>query len=248
MSTVTVKNTFTAQDRICVALDMDPQRAWSTAEKLRNRVGWLKVGMELFTEAGPDFVREIKQFGHRIFLDLKYHDIPNTVGRAVAKASLMGVDMLNIHAAGGPAMLKAAVTAECGGQRPRIIGVTLLTSLGEDELHHLCVGDGVSPKDYVNHMALSCLEAGLAGVVSSAKEAEMVRKDCGPEFLIVTPGIRPLWAAKKEDQQRVTTPSEAVKNGSDILVIGRPIYGAADPSSAAKKVADEIGQTLNIIG
>jgi len=242
MSTlVRTQNAMTAKDRICLALDMDTAAAFTLANRVQ--VGWVKVGMELYTEAGPELIRELKKLGFKIFLDLKYHDIPNTVKGAVTKAAALGVDLINVHAAGGPAMLKAAAEVP---SRPSIIGVTLLTSLSAKELGEHMLVDPPVVEAYVTHMAIQCRDCGLDGVVASAEEAKPVRDVVGDDFLIVTPGIKPLWAAENADQKRITTPAQAIKNGADILVIGRAIYGANDPSIAVQKIADEISQQLNV--
>jgi len=250
MSTTTqIENDLTASDRICVALDnMDAMGAWRIAEQLKNKVGWLKIGMELFTLGGPKFLGNLKTIGHRIFLDLKYHDIPNTVYGAVTRAAENGVAMLNVHAAGGPEMLKAAAEAAMNAKttrKPLVIGVTFLTSLSDDDLNNFLGFKGTS-QEFVLKMAKACFDAGLAGVVASPNDAKVLREEFGPDFIIVTPGIRPLWAGKKGDQKRVSTPSRAIGDGSSLLVIGRPIHGADNPVVAVKKISDEIAEALRI--
>jgi len=229
------------RDRLCVALD-GSDRDWivSTARELASRVGWLKLGLEAFTAFGPSLIEEMTQAHGRVFLDIKLHDIPNTVRRASANCAATGAAMFNVHASGGRAMLEAAVEgAEQGssGRRPLVIAVTVLTSLDGEATAQL--GFGSDPGEIVLRWAQLAREAGLDGVVASAKEASMIRRACGSDFLIVTPGIRPSWAATG-DQRRVMTPADAVSAGADILVIGRPITGADSPSSAAERILEEI--------
>jgi orotidine-5'-phosphate decarboxylase len=229
------------RERLCVALDgSDRQWIVSTARDLATHVGWLKLGLEAFTAFGPSLVEEVAAGHGRVFLDIKLHDIPNTVRRAAANCAATGAAMFNVHAAGGRAMLEAAVDgAHRGstGPRPLVIAVTVLTSLDQRAIARL--GLGSDPAEIVVRWATLARESGLDGVVASAREASMIRRACGPDFLIVTPGIRPSWAAAG-DQRRVMTPAEAVAAGADILVVGRPITGADSPSAAAQRILEEL--------
>ncbi|HHQ48523.1 MAG TPA: orotidine-5'-phosphate decarboxylase, partial [Acidobacteria bacterium] len=226
---------------LCVALD-GSDRSWieEMAATLAPHAGWLKIGLEAFTAHGPELVAAINRAGGHVFLDLKLHDIPNTVHRAAANCAAMGVQMFNVHASGGSAMLQAAAEGAAEGargQRPKVLAVTVLTSLDGDTLAELAID--VPPAELVIHWARLAQDCGLDGVVASAREAAAIRKVCGPDFLIVTPGIRPAWAAT-DDQRRIVTPARAMAGGSDILVIGRPITRATDPVEAARKVLEEI--------
>ena len=207
------------------------------------RKPFVKIGMELFYAAGPDIVREIKARGHRIFLDLKLHDIPNTVKKAMKVLSELDVDMTNVHAAGTVAMMKAALEGltRPDGTRPLLIAVTQLTSTSEDTMQkELLIGSGI--EDTIVHYARNAKEAGLDGVVCSPLEAGMVKAACGGGFLAVTPGIRFADAAA-DDQVRITTPARALDLGSDFIVVGRPITAAPDPVAAYRRcLAEFIGQ------
>ena len=206
-----------------------------------------KIGSQLFTAAGPAAVREVAALGPGIFLDLKFHDIPNTVAGAVLScAAMTGVQLVNVHALGGHAMLHAAVQAISAGQpmgadRPRLLAVTILTSMDQKAIRE--VGIGGPPKDRVLKLAKLAKRAGVDGVVASVQEARAIRKACGRDFLIVTPGVRPkekTLAANNDDQARTATPAEAIKAGADFLVVGRPILAAPDPRAAAQAIVDEI--------
>ena len=232
-------------DRILIAVDAPTaQAAIPIADTLRGSVGGFKIGSQLFTAAGPDIVRALVARGDRVFLDLKFHDIPNTVAGAVASAAALGVWMLNVHAAGGPAMMaaarKAADDAATGGAtRPLVIAVTVLTSMDAATLR--AVGVPADPFDQVLHLARMAREAGLDGVVASPRETAAIRQACGPDFVIVTPGIRGgAAAASPDDQRRTMAPGDAVAAGASYLVIGRPITGAADPRGAAQRIAAEM--------
>ncbi|MEX1310134.1 MAG: orotidine-5'-phosphate decarboxylase [Candidatus Sulfomarinibacteraceae bacterium] len=232
------------RERLCVALD-GSDREWivSTARDLAPHVGWLKLGLEAFTAFGPSLVEEIAATHGRVFLDIKLHDIPNTVRRAAANCAATGAAMFNVHAAGGRAMLEAAVEgADQGsaGERPRVIAVTVLTSLDRGAMTEL--GLGSDPGEIVVRWALLARESGLDGVVASAREASMIRQACGPDFLIVTPGIRPSWTIAG-DQKRVMTPADALNAGADILVVGRPITAAESPAAAAARILDELAES-----
>ena len=225
------------QDRIIVALDVSTaDEARALVDALAGRVGLFKVGSQLFTSAGPAFVRELAARSEKVFLDLKYHDIPNTVAGAVSAACQLGVSLLDVHALGGRAMLEAAVGA-LPAMGARLLGVTVLTSM--DEEAHAQVGLGGGVADSVRRLARLASDAGLDGVVASPHEVAMVREACGPGFLIVTPGIRPAGSAAG-DQARAATPRAALDAGADLLVVGRPITAAADPARAAEQLLSEI--------
>lgn len=233
-------------ERLFVALDYpDAVSALAMAEKLAPLGVSYKVGMQLFYAEGMPMVRQLQRFGKTVFVDLKLHDIPNTVAGSVESLVRQGVNFLNVHTQGGPEMMQAAAqsaekTAKAAGlPKPKVIGVTLLTSLSEQELGGFLFVDGVSVQEYVQHLALQAKKAGLDGVVCSAQEAEAIREACGPDFLLITPGIRPA-GSDEQDQSRVISPAQALKNGSDYLVIGRPITGASDPLSAAQRILDEM--------
>ena len=198
----------------------------------------LKVGKELFTRAGPQLVRDLGARGFDVFLDLKYHDIPNTVGQACAAAADLGVWMLIVHALGGRRMMEAARTAvEKSGRRPLLIAVTVLTSLDSSALHATGVAGG--PRQQVLRLARLAMDAGADGLVCSAQEAPMLRDALGSRPVLVVPGIRPAGAGP-DDQARTVTPREAVEAGADWIVVGRPITGSADPAAAAAAIASEI--------
>lgn len=223
--------------RVFVALDFsNPIAALGLVDRLDPGLCGLKVGKELFVSAGPEPVRWMVERGFAVFLDLKFHDIPNTCASACAAATRLGVAMLNVHASGGRAMLAAARAAvdatarDAGKERPLLIGVTVLTSLGDRDLVDVGVATGAAPQ--VQQLAKLTKESGLDGVVCSAQEARILRATCGPDFTLVTPGIRPADGST-DDQVRVVTPEQAVRDGADHLVIGRPITEAADPASAA---------------
>lgn len=227
---------------ILVALDVESAaRAVELADVLRGSVGGFKIGKQLFTAAGPAMVRELTSRGDRVFLDLKFHDIPNTVAGAVQSAVATGAWMVNVHASGGGAMMKAAgesarKTAEKLGQsRPLVIAVTVLTSMDDAALKE--IGVGRSMIDQVVHLARLAQDSGLDGVVASPQEVAAIRKACGAEFQIVTPGIRPADQQGKDDQARTLTPAEAMSAGSSYLVIGRPITAAPNPREAAEKIS-----------
>jgi orotidine-5'-phosphate decarboxylase len=200
----------------------------------------LKIGLELFTAAGPEFVRRVVERGFDVFLDLKFHDIPNTAARACARAAELGVWMINVHTLGGPAMMRAARDAvNRAPRRPLLIGVTMLTSHDEQDLSPLGVGGSLAAQ--VRRLAGLARDSGLDGVVCSAQEARDLRTHCGRDFVLVTPGIRPAGSGKG-DQQRVMTPAQAIAEGSDYLVVGRPITEAPDPAAALEAITSEIGR------
>jgi len=226
--------------RIIVALDFpDGQSASEFVNRLQPGSCRLKVGKELFTREGPDLVRDFVKRGYDVFLDLKYHDIPNTVARACEAAAALGVWMLNVHALGGSKMMSAAHAAldELGPQRPLLIAVTVLTSMGGEDLEEL--GIKATPEDQVQRLAGLARESGLDGVVCSPREAALLRAELGDTFKLVTPGIRPKGASL-DDQARVLTPVEAIRQGSDYLVMGRPITQAADPAAVLADINQEL--------
>jgi orotidine-5'-phosphate decarboxylase len=227
------------QAKIIVALDYaEATQAMHLVQQLDPSLCKLKVGKELFTSAGPDLVRDLVKRDFKVFLDLKFHDIPNTVAKACAAACDMGVWMLNVHASGGLAMMQAAQKAVEDSKHPAmLIAVTVLTSMSEAELKQ--VGVQQSLTEQVKQLALLTQQAGLAGVVCSAQEASMLRAHCAEEFCLVTPGIRPADSAK-DDQTRIVTPSQALALGSSYLVIGRPITQAANPLLALQQIQQSL--------
>ncbi|MGE0558499.1 MAG: orotidine-5'-phosphate decarboxylase [Burkholderiales bacterium] len=225
--------------RIIVALDYaDAPEALGLAQRLDPVRCRVKVGKELFTAAGPGLVEQLVDRGFDVFLDLKYHDIPNTVAAACKAAAALGVWMLNVHASGGSAMMQTARAALDGLQQPPLlIAVTVLTSLGADDLRD--IGHAEGPQALAERLAKLAVACGLDGVVCSAQEAKTLRQACGQDFRLVTPGIR-LADAAQDDQKRIMTPALAVANGADYLVIGRPITRAADPLAVIDRIAAEI--------
>jgi orotidine-5'-phosphate decarboxylase len=221
-------------------LDFDRlQPAYSLARRLRGKAGIVKVGSQLFTAEGPRAVRKLVELGFDIFLDLKFHDIPNTVAGAVSSAAaLPGIRLLTVHTTGGAGMMSAAQRALGGAKdRPAILGVTVLTSMGLETLKE--VGIAGTPASRALALAKLAKKAGLGGVVASAHETAAIRRACGRGFLIVVPGVRPADSSAN-DQSRVATPAEAIRAGADYLVVGRPITAAADPGKAAENIAKEI--------
>lgn len=228
-----------AVGRIAVALDTsDRGEILRLARALRGRVGTVKLGLEAFTACGPDLVREVNDLGTPVFLDLKLHDIPNTVERAARNAARLGVAMLTVHASGGKVMLKAAVAGAAVAERPPVVlAVTVLTSLDDGALVELGIPGGAAQR--VSAWAQLARRAGCGGVICSPHEAAALRASIGRGFLLVTPGIRPAGEAAG-DQRRVATPGSAVAAGADILVIGRPITAAPDPAAAADAILAEL--------
>jgi orotidine-5'-phosphate decarboxylase len=224
---------------VFVALDTpDLSRARDLGAMLKPHVGGLKIGLEFITAHGPDGIRAIAALGLPLFADVKFHDIPNTVARATKVLAGLGVSIFNVHTSGGEAMLRATLDAAATvSPRPLVLGVTVLTSLSDDDLSD--VGQMGPSATQVVRLALLTKSAGLDGVVCSAHEISEIRSACGPDFLIVTPGVRPV-GSDLADQKRVVTPAEAVRAGADILVIGRPITEARDPVAAAVAIANEI--------
>jgi orotidine-5'-phosphate decarboxylase len=232
-------------DQLLVALDVDSgARARQLADHLRGAAGGFKIGKRLFTLEGPSIVRALVERGDRVFLDLKFHDIPNTVAQAVVAATSLGVWMVNVHASGGRKMMEAAAAAAHdaaareGRAAPLVIGVTVLTSMDGNALQE--VGVKVPLMEQVVSLARLAQEAGLDGVVASPQETRVIREACGPEFTIVTPGIRGGGAvvSGKDDQERTMSAGDAIAAGASYIVVGRPIIAAADPRAAAAAIAD----------
>ena len=225
--------------KIIVALDYDSEeKALELVRQLDASKCRLKVGKELFTRTGPVFVEKVQNMGFEVFLDLKFHDIPNTVAKACQAAAELGVWMVNVHALGGRNMMEAAreAIAKKGGVS-KLIAVTILTSMAEKDLRE--IGLTASPAEHVASLAQLARESGLDGVVCSPLEVQMLRRNCGEDFLLVTPGVRPAGAAQ-DDQQRIMTPAQALQSGSNYLVIGRPITKAHDPKAALAAIFTEI--------
>ena len=230
------------RQRLIVALDVPtPGQASRLVDALRGRVGLFKVGSQLFSAAGPEFVRDLTASGEKVFLDLKYHDIPNTVAGAVGAAARLGVSLVDVHALGGRAMLEAAAGALAAGggtgEAPRLLAITVLTSHADETLAELGLAGPIPAA--VQRLARLARAAGAHGVVASPHEVAMIRQACGPAFTIVTPGIRPLGSAAA-DQARAATPRAALQAGASYIVVGRPILQAADPRAAAAAIVEEM--------
>lgn len=240
------------ENRLIVALDVDSlERARRLVSELRDVAGMFKVGSQLFTAAGPGFVREIIDGGSRVFLDLKFHDIPNTVASAGREAARLGVTIFDLHASGGSEMMKRAVEAVAeaseteGLRRPFVIAITVLTSADDSTLAE--VGVQLSPSEQASRLAKMAADCGLDGVVASPHEVASVRSTVArPDFLIVTPGVRPSGVAA-HDQRRVMTPAGAVRAGADYLVVGRAILDAPDPVGAALKILGEMREAVQSV-
>jgi orotidine-5'-phosphate decarboxylase len=236
---------LTAKDRIALALDVDNDReALGIVSELKDSVGVFKVGLQLFTAYGPDIVRRITGMGGRVFLDLKYHDIPNTVAKASAEAVKLGVSIFNVHTLGGLDMMKAAVEATRETAQkldlpvPAVLGVTILTSMDELSLRKELKITRSLQREVV-HLARLAQRAGMHGVVASPQEIKTLRRAVRGEFIILTPGVRPAWA-DKDDQKRVMTPGEAVEAGADYIVVGRPVLRSSDRKAAVEKIVNEM--------
>jgi len=235
---------MTPKERLIVALDVDTkEKALGLVEKLKTEISIFKIGSELFTSCGPEIVAAVKSEGRGVFLDLKFHDIPNTVAGAVTAATRLGVSIMNVHAFGGYDMMsKAAWAAREEAKRlkiekPKLIAVTILTSMDENSLKKTGVNDRI--KKAVLRLANLAKDAGLDGVVASPSEAISIRREIGDDFVIVTPGVRPSWA-DVNDQSRIADPKTAVSNGANYIVVGRPITEAPDPVEAARKILEDI--------
>ncbi|MDH5508796.1 MAG: orotidine-5'-phosphate decarboxylase [Nitrospinota bacterium] len=235
------------KDKLIAALDVDSQEeAMAAVGRMDGALAWVKVGARLFSSTGPSMVTLLKQQGLKVFLDLKFHDIPATVASACKNAVATGADMINVHALGGRAMMAEAAAAARNGAKtaglppPIVIAVTVLTSMGPEDL--IQMGITGTPEELALHLAREAKAAGLDGVVASAHEVTAIKSANGADFLVVTPGIRPAWACA-DDQKRIMTPVQALRLGADFLVVGRPIFGAADPKAAAlltmKEMAEE---------
>ncbi len=241
---------LTVVDRLVLALDVDNDReALGIVSELKDAVGMFKVGHQLFTAYGPDIVRRILGMGGRVFLDLKYHDIPNTVAKASAEAVKLGVSIFNVHALGGLDMMKASAEAakeaalKYGLPSPIVLAVTVLTSMDEKNLRkELKITRSLQRE--VSHLARLAQRAGMHGVVASPQEIKMLRRAVrGGHFVLLTPGVRPEWAGK-DDQKRIMTPGEAVAAGADYLVVGRPVLKAPDRRTAVEKILEEMKKTV----
>jgi len=244
---------MSARNPIIVALDLDsPEKALALADQLRGAVGAVKVGSQLFTAAGPDIVRRLTERGHRVFLDLKYHDIPNTVAGAAAEAARLGAWMIDVHASGGLAMMKAAresahASAEAAGvTRPLIIGITVLTSFDQNTMESVGIERPIG--DQVDALAWLAQEAGLDGVVASPHEVARLRAARRNPFVLVTPGIRASTpdeaGRKRDDQARTMTAGAAIAAGASFIVVGRPIIAAPDPLAAAEALAKSLDSSV----
>jgi len=229
---------MTNADKIIVALDVATKKeALALVEQLREQISFFKIGLQLYTAEGPGIVRDVLATGAKVFLDLKLHDIPNTVERAVGSAGQLGVHMLTIHLCGGEEMIRAAVAAR--KTNLSILGVTALTSAGQQTLRQVGISDEIH--DHVLRLAKLGVEARIDGLVASAHEVKMLRAEFGTKTKLVVPGIRPSWS-EAGDQERVMTPREALGSGADFLVIGRPIIAHSSPREAVGKILDEIGR------
>jgi orotidine-5'-phosphate decarboxylase len=232
-----------AREKLIVALDVpDAESAIHLVNLLEPCCHWFKVGLELFVAAGPKVLEPLVARGHSVFLDLKFHDIPNTVAGAVRSAAGLGVRMVNVHASGGPAMLAAARDALAGfADPPKLLAVTVLTSMDQAQVN--ATGVERSPGEQVQLLARMCLDAGINGFVCSPEEVASLRAMTGPEGVLVIPGIRPA-GGDKGDQRRIATPADALRAGASYLVVGRPITQAADPHEAAEKILAEMAAAL----
>jgi orotidine-5'-phosphate decarboxylase len=240
---------LTAKERLVVALDLDSDReALGLVDELLGTVGMFKVGHQLFTAYGPDIVRRIRDKGGRVFLDLKYHDIPNTVAKASREAVKLGVSIFNVHSLGGLDMMKAAVSAATeeadrqNSSKPLVLAVTILTSM-DDTMLRRELKINRSLRREVTHLAELAQRAGMSGVVASPQEITMLRKAIRGPFVVLTPGVRPAWTGN-DDQKRVMSPGDAVAAGADYLVVGRPVLKAPDRKEAVQRIIQEIEQGL----
>ena len=230
--------------QLIVALDKDSlAEALPLVDAAGESVEWYKIGSQLFCKEGPAAVKALKEKGKKVFLDLKFHDIPNTVANAVSNGISMGADMINVHASGGEEMMiravEAGIKAAPEGTDPIIIAVTVLTSMNEAALQQAINSDNATPAMHVQHLAKLAKKSGMNGVVCSAHEIDLIHESCGDDFVLVVPGIRPAGAAVG-DQKRVMTPAEAAKKGADFIVVGRPVLQAENPAEAAKAIQAEL--------
>ncbi len=239
-----VRSPGSMRERLILALDVDDlERVKALVSLLDSKVGMFKVGKQLFTHAGPQAVKLIQGMGGEVFLDLKFHDIPNTVAKAAIEATRLGVKMFNVHASGSLEMMRltvrevSRVCRQEGLRRPIMLAVTVLTSLNKSDLQRVGVDGEVA--DQVIRLALLTRQAGMDGVVASPQEVAPIRAACGRRFIIVSPGVRP-QRAKRNDQRRVMTPEEAIRAGADYIVVGRPIMEAKDPMRAAQEIITEM--------
>jgi orotidine-5'-phosphate decarboxylase len=235
-----IEKDLTPRDRLAVALDLpDEHEALKLVDRLGQTCQWFKVGMELYYAAGNSIVQQLRDRGFNVFLDLKLHDIPNTVAGAVRSVTRAGASLLTIHATGGPAMMHAAAEAACAPGSPRLLAVTVLTSMDANELAG--IGITASPAEQVLRLARLAQASGIDGMVCSPEEVAALRKETGPNTLLVIPGIRPAGSAIG-DQKRIATPAQAIAHGASMLVVGRPITRATDPAQAAQAILQEIEQ------
>jgi orotidine-5'-phosphate decarboxylase len=236
------------KERLAIALDLPSERdALQLVDRLGDTCQWFKVGMELYYATGNSIVTKLRNRGFNIFLDLKLHDIPNTVAGAVRSATQAGASLLTIHASGGQAMMTAAAEAASAAGSPRLLAVTVLTSMDCSEL--AAIGIAASPADQVLRLAKLAQASGIDGMVCSPEEVAMLRKETGPATLLVIPGIRPAGTgisagSERDDQKRIATPAEAIANGASMLVVGRPITRAADPAAAAQAILKNIEEAI----
>lgn len=232
-----------SRSRIIVALDVpDRETAITAVDRLTGHVGCFKIGLELFTREGPRLVEEIRDRGEKIFLDLKLHDIPNTVAGAVRSVCKLGIDMVTVHASGGSPMLEAACReAQASDSPPLVLAVTVLTSLSEEDMGRFGVNG--SMEEWVERLARTACDSGIRGLVASARELSMLRGKFDPELQLVIPGIRPKGTGV-HDQSRTATPYDAIRSGANYLVVGRPIMQAPDPAAVADRIVDEITRAL----
>jgi orotidine-5'-phosphate decarboxylase len=233
--------TTNPKDRLAIALDFpDALQAFDLVNRLDDTCQWFKVGMELYYAAGNSFVQQLRDRGFNVFLDLKLHDIPNTVAGAVRSATHAGASLLTVHASGGAAMLSAAAEAAATPGAPKLLAVTVLTSMDAYELSG--IGVTGTPAQQVLRLAKLAKAAGIDGMVCSAEEVSTLRTEMGPQTMLVIPGIRPAGSATG-DQKRIATPATAIAQGASMLVVGRPITRAADPAAAAQAILEEIAQS-----
>jgi orotidine-5'-phosphate decarboxylase len=234
------------KDRLAIALDYpNATEALALVDSLDNTCQWFKVGMELYYASGNSIVQQLRERGFNVFLDLKLHDIPNTVAKAIRSATEAGASLLTVHASGGPAMLSAAADAAAAPRAPRLLAVTVLTSMDAAELKAVGVSD--PPADQVFRLAKLAQASGIHGMVCSAEEVAALRAETAPHTMLVIPGIRPAGAAIG-DQKRIATPASAIAQGASMLVVGRPITQAPDPAAAAAAILEEIATALKLKG